>query len=108
MDLKLCLLIDGEKKLFRPKFISVKMLRESNRIARIHYYANVDTDEESPAMFENMVDVLIDYLVKIYNDQFTKEQLEEGMEAGKFHEIVMETVFKVMGKYELLSGELKE
>ena len=102
MDLKLYLLIDGEKKLFRPKFISVKMLRESNRIARIHYYADVDEDD-NPAMFEDMVDVLVDYLVRIYNNQFTKEQLEEGMEAEKFHEVVMETVFKVMGKYELLS-----
>ncbi|MEH7458522.1 hypothetical protein V7183_15235 [Bacillus sp. JJ1127] len=72
--MKLTLQIDGEKKTFNmPEFIPARLIRQAPELADI-------PNNPGP---EDM-DKMVQYVTKVYGQQFTVDQYWDGVDARKF------------------------
>ncbi|EJV75794.1 phage tail assembly chaperone G, partial [Bacillus cereus] len=72
--MKLTLLIKEEKKIFHlPEFIPARLIRQAPELADI-------PNNPGP---EDM-DKMVQYVVKVYGEQFTLDQYWDGVDARKF------------------------
>ncbi|MGE7632726.1 phage tail assembly chaperone G [Bacillus paramycoides] len=72
--MKLALIIDGEKQTFNmPEFIPARLIRQAPELADI-------PNNPGP---EDM-DKMVQYVVKVYGNQFTLDQYWDGVDARKF------------------------
>ncbi|PGT51071.1 hypothetical protein COD14_31020 [Bacillus cereus] len=72
--MKLALIIDGEKQTFNmPGFIPARLIRQAPELAEI-------PNNPGP---EDM-DKMVQFVVKVYGNQFTLDQYWDGVDARKF------------------------
>lgn len=80
--MKLTLRIDGENKTFNlPEFISARLIRQAPELADI-------PNNPGP---EDM-DKMVQYVVKVYGEQFTLDQYWDGVDARKFLSTTSEVI----------------
>lgn len=88
--MNITLKINGENKTFEAGFVTLKTLREA-----IVLVGKMETAEGSM----EILDILIDFEVLIYGNQFTKEELEEGFLARDFFKKATEDMNQIMGDF---------
>lgn len=80
--MKLTLRIDGEKQTFNmPEFIPARLIRQAPELADI-------PNNPGP---EDM-DKMVQFVVKVYDDQFTLDQYWDGVDARKFLATTVEVI----------------
>ncbi|MBW3490782.1 phage tail assembly chaperone G [Bacillus sp. FDAARGOS_1420] len=80
--MKLSLLIDGENQIFNmPKFIPARLIRQAPELADI-------PNNPGP---EDM-DKMVQYVVKVYGEQFTLDQYWDGIDVRKFLSTTTEVI----------------
>lgn len=87
--------IDGKEKSFSYNFVSGRALRETAKINKLF-----NSLSDDPANFDDdAIDVLADYVVLVYANQFTRDEFYDGIDARE----IIPTVIKLMEK---ISGQL--
>lgn len=96
--MEITLRINGEAKVFTKDFVSAKVLYDA--IALNETFA-----QEKGASVINQLDKLVDYVVKAFDNQFTADDVLEGLPAGQFQEELMQVFTSVLedGGYALKS-----
>lgn len=78
--MEITLLIDKEEKNFKAPFLSARKLKEAFKL----------TEKAQNGLDLNMLDDSAKFMVSIYGNQFTEDELLDGFEASKFFEKVLE------------------
>lgn len=88
--MKIKLRINGEDKTFTAPFISARKLKDSFALSK----------KVQGEFDENTLDEVGNYLVNIYGNQFTLDQLYDGFPADQFLNKALEDMQKVMGVFD--------
>ncbi|MCY8609882.1 hypothetical protein G3M81_12290 [Bacillus paralicheniformis] len=86
--MQLTLRIDGQDRTFSTTFIKGRMLREAVTLAK---ETNFDD------LTEEALDKLVNYIVRVYDHQFTQDEFYDGIESHKMIEAITETIQGVVG-----------
>jgi hypothetical protein len=97
MDIKL--IIGGEEKQFATPFISGRMLKETIRLA-----SAIDTDNAD----EKMIDTMVDYVVRLYGNQFTMDQMYDGIASDVLIPCFIDSITKVTGQLNVKMEKFKD
>jgi hypothetical protein len=90
------LLIDENEKTFQNLFIKGRMLRRALAIHKKMDFSNLN---------EENLDELIDFVVEVFNGQFTRDDFYDGIEVGEMITTIKDVMDRVAGK---ASGEPKD
>lgn len=85
------LLINGEEKTFKVNFISGKKLRDTMAMSE---------EMEGKLQTATVLDEMVDYLVALFDKQFTRDEFYNGIESDKMMDTFTECVRGVVGKVE--------
>lgn len=86
--MEITLLIDKQEKKFSiSSFISARMLRKAFGLQK--KLSNAESEED--------LDVLIDYVVDVFGNQFTRDQFYDGLHAHKVLPTIVELLSFVNG-----------
>lgn len=92
MEIKL--IINGEEQIFRNDFVSAKMLRKSFRLTD----ALGELEKSSSLTIEDAAfNQINDFMVELYDNQFTAEEFENGISHKEYMNTVGEQMGIVMG-----------
>ena len=87
--MKITLNLQGATRTFVPKFISARALKDT-----------IDISSQIGNNFDsNSVDVMINYLVKVYGSQFTYDDILDGVAIEDLVPIFQQTVEGIMAKF---------
>lgn len=92
MEIKLQ--IKGKEKTFATPFISGRMVRKTIEINEKFDLNNIKLET---------LDTLVDYVVDIYGNQFTRDDYYDGISAHKLLTTIMETAKQINAR--VMSGE---
>lgn len=96
--MKINIRIEGNDKEFTPPFVSARMLKETIKMGKIADANNPD---------EDMIDTMANYIVKLFGNQFTVDQLYDGIASDKLIPFFLECVKEVLGNLNLKMNELQ-
>lgn len=85
--MQLKLRINGQTKTFLPTFISGRIVRNVTQILPKLQESSISTE---------LVDELVELMVRIYDNQFTFDEFYDGIEATKLLTTITETLNFVM------------
>ncbi|AFC28399.1 hypothetical protein PM3016_1474 [Paenibacillus mucilaginosus 3016] len=87
--MKLVLRINGKPKTFTVSFVSGRMLRKTLEISKNTNFNNVTLEA---------LDTLVEFVVELFEKQFTVDEFYDGIEADKLLQSVMDCIYQVTGK----------
>ena len=91
--------IDGKDKTFTTSFISARMLRRTIEVAQGVNFDNISPEE---------LDKLIDYVVELFANQFTRDDVYDGLASKDLIPTITKCINEVVGQMaEVTSGEGK-
>lgn len=88
--MKITLKINGEDKTFTAPFVNARKLKDSFALSK----------KFQEDFNENTLDEAGNYLVNIYGNQFTLDELYDGFAADKFLSKAVEDMERVMGVFD--------
>lgn len=91
LDLKVKININGEEKEFRKNYLSVKSYKEVLKI--------VTKMRKEELEISDIIDIYTEFLVSIYQNQFSKEDVEEGMGIDSLIKTAKEHMDKITGVF---------
>lgn len=89
--LKIKLTINDKEKEFITPFISARKLRDTFKVQK---------KIENGEMNETTIDEMADYIVDIFGNKFTQDELLDGLEGNMFMPTFTECVQNVLGQTE--------
>ena len=97
MDITLKL--DNKDKTFTAGFISARMVRRTIAISRDINFDNISPEE---------LDKLMDYIVELFGNQFTRDELYDGLASKDLIPIITRCINEVVGAVgKATTGEAK-
>ena len=87
--MEITLLINGEEKTFKAPFISARKLKEAFKL----------TEKAQEGLDLKMLDEVAKFMVSVYGNQFTEDELLDGFEASKFFEKVLEDLQSILSRF---------
>ncbi|KNF06983.1 hypothetical protein CLPU_38c00030 [Gottschalkia purinilytica] len=87
--LEITLRIDKKDKTFNQDFISARMLRKTLELSK---------EVSKGELYEKEIDNIVKYLVELYGNQFTFDELYDGFPASELVDKVIKDMNKVVGK----------
>ena len=95
--MKIDLIIGGETKTFSSPFISARVLKDT--IAKANSIKEID---------ETLIDEMVDYIVKVYGNQFTADDLLDGIASDQIIPTFQNTLDTVTGDLDKKLVPLKD
>ena len=90
---------DKKEKTYTTGFISARMVRRTIEVSR-----GVDFDNITP----EELDKLIDYIVELFNNQFTRDDVYDGLQSKDLIPTITKCINEVVGEMtEVTAGEGK-
>jgi hypothetical protein len=90
---------DKKEKTYTTGFISARMVRRTIEVSQ-----GVDFDNISP----EELDKLIDYIVELFNNQFTRDDVYDGLQSKDLIPTITKCINEVVGEMtEVTAGEGK-
>jgi hypothetical protein len=90
---------DKKEKTYTTGFISARMVRRTIEVSQ-----GVDFDNISP----EELDKLIDYIVELFNNQFTRDDVYDGLQSKDLIPTIIKCINEVVGEMtEVTAGEGK-
>ncbi|WP_250629095.1 phage tail assembly chaperone G [Bacillus subtilis] len=86
--MQITLLIDGEEKVFSAPFIKGRMLREAIKLSKTSNFDDLDVGD---------LDNLVDYVVRVYDGQFSLDEFYDGISSEKMISTISDTIQGVVG-----------
>lgn len=86
--MKITLFINGEEKTFTVPFVKARMFRRALEITKKYDLNDVDVET---------LDVLVSYVVELFNNQFTIDDIYDGVPADKLIPTILDCINKVVG-----------
>jgi hypothetical protein len=86
MDIKLY--IQDEEETFTVPFIKGRMFRRVLEINKKHDLKDIDPET---------LDILVDFVVECFNEQFSRDEFYDGIAAGKLIDTTLGIIEKVSG-----------
>jgi hypothetical protein len=97
--MEIVLKVKGKDKTFTAGFISARMVRRTIAVSQEINFANI-----SPAE----LDKLMDYIVELFGNQFTRDELYDGLASKNLIPTITECINEVVGAVgEVTAGEGK-
>jgi hypothetical protein len=88
MEMQITLFINGEEKTFTVPFVKARMFRRALEITKKHDLNDVDVET---------LDVLVSYVVELFNNQFTIDDVYDGVPADKLISTILDCINSVVG-----------
>lgn len=88
--MQITLNIDNQERTFIAPFISTRKLRKAMALVKD---LNGDFNEET-------MDKLAEYLIEVYGNQFTLDQLYDGFPGNKFFKKAIDDITSITGEFE--------
>lgn len=88
--MKITLMIDDKEKTFVAPFISARRMKDTIKLS----------NKLQDNFTEELIDELCNYLVKIYGNQFTIDDVLDGMESNDFIKKAVKDMQTVMGNFD--------
>jgi hypothetical protein len=85
--MKIALLINNEEKTFTVPFVKARMFRRALEINKKYDLDNVDVET---------LDILVSYVVELFNNQFTIDEFYDGIPADKLISTITDCINKVI------------
>jgi hypothetical protein len=86
--MKITLFINGEEKTFTVPFVKARMFRRALEITKKYDLNDVDVET---------LDVLVSYVVELFNNQFTIDDVYDGVPADKLIPTILDCINSVVG-----------
>ncbi|MGO1136542.1 phage tail assembly chaperone G [Bacillus subtilis] len=86
--MQITLLINGEEKVFSAPFIKGRMLREAIKLSKTSNFDDLDVGD---------LDNLVDYVVRVYDGQFSLDEFYDGISSEKMISTISDTIQGVVG-----------
>ncbi|WP_438420533.1 phage tail assembly chaperone G [Bacillus siamensis] len=86
--MQITLLIKGEEKVFHAPFIKGRMLREAIKLSKTSNFDELDVGD---------LDNLVDYVVRVYDGQFSLDDFYDGISSEKMISTISDTIQGVVG-----------
>ncbi|MBG9809166.1 phage tail assembly chaperone G [Bacillus subtilis] len=86
--MQITLLIKGEEKVFSAPFIKGRMLREAIKLSKTSNFDDLDVGD---------LDNLVDYVVRVYDGQFSLDEFYDGISSEKMISTISDTIQGVVG-----------
>ncbi|MED4787488.1 hypothetical protein P9429_11390 [Bacillus atrophaeus] len=86
--MQITLLINGEEKVFSAPFIRGRMLREAIKLSKTSNFDDLDVGD---------LDNLVDYVVRVYDGQFSLDEFYDGISSEKMISTISDTIQGVVG-----------
>lgn len=86
--MQITLLINGEEKVFSAPFIKGRMLREAIKLSKTSNFDDLDVGD---------LDNLVDYVVRVYDGQFSLDDFYDGISSEKMIITISDTIQGVVG-----------
>ncbi|MCY7911018.1 hypothetical protein MOB65_19335 [Bacillus inaquosorum] len=86
--MQITLLINGEEKVFSAPFIKGRMLREAIKLSKTSNFDDLDVGD---------LDNLVDYVVRVYEGQFSIDDFYDGISSEKMISTISDTIQGVVG-----------
>lgn len=96
--MQIVLKIDGEAKTFTTPFISARKLRNTMEIGE-KFTENITMET---------LDEIVDYIVDIFGNQFTRDQLYDGMASKNLIDTALRCISEVTGDLNINLQEINE
>lgn len=87
--MEITLLINGEEKTFKAHFISARKLKEAFSL----------TEKAQEGLDRKFLDDTSKFMVDIYGNQFTEDELLDGYDATKFFEKVLKDLQYILAGF---------
>ncbi|QGG47351.1 phage tail assembly chaperone G [Heliorestis convoluta] len=87
--MKIELKIDGKNRTFIADFISARMVRRTIELSKSLNFEEITADE---------LDILIDYLVQLFGNQFTIDDVYDGLPSKELIPTLMGCIQEVVGE----------
>jgi hypothetical protein len=98
--LEIILRIDGKDKTFTTGFISARMVRRTIAVSQDINFDNISPEE---------LDKLMDYIVELFGNQFTRDELYDGLASKDLIPTITRCINEVVGAMgEATAGEGKK
>jgi len=98
--MNITLKIAGMDKTFTAGFISARMVRRTIEVSRGVNFENISPEE---------LDTLIDYIAELFGNQFTRDELYDGLSSKELIPTITGCINEVVGQVaEATSGEGKK
>jgi len=93
------LIIEGKERTFVNDFVSARMLRRTIAIAKSVHFEDITVDE---------LDTLVQYLVELYGNQFTVDDVYDGISSADLIPVLSSSIQDVVhGMADATAGEGK-
>ncbi|OJF17783.1 MAG: hypothetical protein A6D91_09930 [Bacillaceae bacterium G1] len=90
--MQITLRINGKEKTFTQDFISGRMFRRTLEIAKkFQQFQDGQIDVET-------LDIAVDYVVDLFDGQFTRDEFYDGIEAGRLIKTIVDCVNEVVNQ----------
>lgn len=98
--MEIILRIDGKDKTFTTGFISARMVRRTIAVSQDINFDNISPEE---------LDKLMDYIVELFGNQFTRDELYDGLASKDLIPTITRCINEVVGAMgEATAGEGKK
>lgn len=97
--MQITLEINGQNKTFVAPFIKGRMVRRTIEISKSLNLKDLSAEE---------LDRMVDYVVEVYGNQFTRDEFYDGIEAPKLLPTITDTLNTVIGKVANATEPLKD
>lgn len=87
--MKITLLINKEERIFEAPFISARKLKKALEIS----------EEVQKGFTIEVMDITAKFMVDVYGNQFTEDELLDGFEGPKYFEKVLEDMSAVLSGF---------
>lgn len=95
----LTLRLEGQEKVFTLDFISARMLRRTIEISKTVNFSDISAEE---------LDTMVGYLVQLYGNQFSVDEVYDGLSATELVPTLVRCIQEVVGELgEVTSGDEK-
>jgi hypothetical protein len=86
---QITLFLNNEEKTFTVPFVKARMFRRALEITKKYNLNDVDVET---------LDILVSYVVELFNNQFTIDDFYDGVPADKLVSTILDCINKVIGK----------
>jgi hypothetical protein len=86
--MQITLFINGEEKTFTVPFVKARMFRRALEITKKYDLNDVNVET---------LDVLVSYVVELFNNQFTIDDVYDGIPADKLISTILDCINSVVG-----------
>ena len=94
--MEITLKIDNKDKSFVAGFISARMVRRTVEVAKNINYENISPEE---------LDKLMDYIVELFDNQFTRDEIYDGLSSKSLIPTITKCINEVVGAMDDATGD---